>query len=59
VGAELNQQKSAVLVNAIYMAFLAYESARKTIVEMTDPSRSDGDQPRQRALCLRISHEMV
>jgi hypothetical protein len=36
VGAELNQQKSAVLVNAIYMAFLAYESARKTIVEMIE-----------------------
>jgi hypothetical protein len=36
VSAELNQQKSAVLVNAIYMAFLAYESARKSVVELIE-----------------------
>jgi hypothetical protein len=36
VGTELNQQKSAVLINAIYMAFLAYESARKSLVELIE-----------------------
>jgi len=35
-GAEFNQQKSAVLINAIYMTFLAYESARKSIVELIE-----------------------
>jgi hypothetical protein len=30
------QQKSAVLVNAIYMTFLAYESARKSIEELIE-----------------------
>jgi hypothetical protein len=35
-GQDSNAQKSAVLVNAIYMAFLAYESARKSIEELIE-----------------------
>jgi hypothetical protein len=35
-GEELKHQKSALLVNAIYMIFLGYESARKSIDELIE-----------------------
>jgi hypothetical protein len=35
-GSEANRQKRAVVINAIYMTFLAYESARKSIIELIE-----------------------
>lgn len=35
-GEDLKQQKPAILINAIYMIFLGYESARKSIVELIE-----------------------
>ena len=42
-GEDSKHQKSAILVNAIYMMFLGYEGARKSIVELIEfePTQAD------------------